>query len=289
MEIDWTCHDEATWTDAADAAGFVAFQQGWCYGRAAAAMGATVRHAVIRDGTQHLALAQVLDKRGLRLLSRGPLWLAPLSMRDKRRVVRRLASIFGATMVTPEDVLAGPGLVPLVTSRHQAIWDLRPEPRVLRAGLHGKWRNMLATCERAALRFGRNRDGALASLLAAEAEQRASRGYRALPPAFTQALPQAAMRVWDWREGGAVQAAMAFVRHGLSASYHLGWAGPVARARSVHQAMLWQAAMALRAEGVHWLDLGDVNTDEAPGLARFKLRTGAELRRLGATAWVLPG
>jgi hypothetical protein len=289
MEIDWTCHDEATWSDAADEAGFAAFQQGWSYGVAAAAMGATVRHAVIRDGTQPVALAQVLDRRGLRLVSRGPLWLVSLPVREKRRILRRLARTFGATLATPEDDLSGPGLVPLVTPRHHAIWDLRPEPWVLRAGLHGKWRNMLASGERTGLRFGKNRSGALATLLAAEARQRASRGYRALPPAFTQALPQAALRVWDWRSSGAVQAAMAFVRHGTSASYHLGWAGPVARAKGVHQAMLWQAAMALRAEGVHWLDLGDVNTEEAPGLARFKLGTGAELRRLGATVWVLPG
>ena len=44
---------------------------------------------------------------------------------------------------------------------------------------------------------------------------------------------------------------------------------------------LARAAEALRAEGVAWLDLGSVDTEAAPGLARFKLGTGAELRRLG--------
>ena len=52
--------------------------------------------------------------------------------------------------------------------------------------------------------------------------------------------------------------------------------------------MLARAAEALRAEGVAWLDLGSVDTEAAPGLARFKLGTGAELRRLGATCLVLP-
>jgi hypothetical protein len=52
--------------------------------------------------------------------------------------------------------------------------------------------------------------------------------------------------------------------------------------------MLLQAVEALRAEGVLWLDLGQVDTEAAPGLARFKLGTGADLRRLGATCLVLP-
>jgi hypothetical protein len=53
--------------------------------------------------------------------------------------------------------------------------------------------------------------------------------------------------------------------------------------------MLYRAACALREEGVRWLDLGSVNTEDAPGLARFKLGTGAALRRLGHTLLVLPG
>ncbi|MGL4236328.1 hypothetical protein [Tabrizicola sp.] len=52
--------------------------------------------------------------------------------------------------------------------------------------------------------------------------------------------------------------------------------------------MLTRAAEALAAEGVRWLDLGSVDTEAAPGLARFKLGTGAGLRRLGATMLVLP-
>lgn len=81
---------------------------------------------------------------------------------------------------------------------------------------------------------------------------------------------------------------MCLVRHGMTATYHLAWASPAARKLAVHQLMLWQAALALRAEGVRWLDLGSVDTEAALGLARFKLGTGAGLRRLGATLMVLP-
>ena len=81
---------------------------------------------------------------------------------------------------------------------------------------------------------------------------------------------------------------MGFIVHGSSATYHLGWASEAAKAAGVHGVMLLQAAEALRAEGVLWLDLGQVDTEAAPGLARFKLGTGADLRRLGATCLVLP-
>ena len=102
------------------------------------------------------------------------------------------------------------------------------------------------------------------------------------------ALPEAALRLWQWHEGGQVHAAMCFVRHGTWATYHLGWADARARAVGAHGLMLWQAALSLRGEGVTTLDLGDINTETTPGLARFKLGTGARLHRLGATCLVLP-
>ena len=279
-------------------------------------MGAGTRRAVVCDDGRAVAVAQVVTRRGLCLISRGPVWLEPLEAGARRRVVRRLAWVGAVTLATPDEALAGFGLVPLVTARHHAIWDLAPAPAVLRAGLDRKWRGHLNAaeragfdsgrdrpgvrfgrdrpgirfgCDRPGVRFGRDRPGALEALIAAEAAQRTERGYRSLPPAFTRALPAGDLRLWDWREAGAVRAAMVFVRQGASACYHLGWADAAARSGAIHQAMLWQAAMALRAEGVRWLDLGDVNTTDAPGLARFKLGTGAALRALGATCWVLPG
>jgi lipid II:glycine glycyltransferase (peptidoglycan interpeptide bridge formation enzyme) len=109
-----------------------------------------------------------------------------------------------------------------------------------------------------------------------------------LPEGFSRALDPGALRLWQWRQDGQLGAAMAFVRHGTSASYHLAWGSDAARSTGVHGLMLTRAAEALFAEGVRWLDLGSVNTESAPGLARFKLGSGAALRRLGPTLLVLP-
>jgi lipid II:glycine glycyltransferase (peptidoglycan interpeptide bridge formation enzyme) len=98
-----------------------------------------------------------------------------------------------------------------------------------------------------------------------------------------------AVRVFDWRHAGALAAGMAFVVEGTTATYHLGWAGQAAKDAGMHPLMLMRAAQALREEGVRWLDLGSIDTENAPSLARFKLGTGAAVKRLGATMLVVPG
>lgn len=251
---------------------FGPFQQSAVYATAAAGCGARVRWLESAAGP-----VLAVERGRLRLLSR----VAGLDGAS----LRRLARWPGLTVATPEEGVTGFGLLPLMTPMHHAVWALGPD---LRAGMAGKWRNRLVAAERAGVRVRQGDRGTLEALVATEAMQRAERGYRALPVGFTRALPGAALRIWDWRQGGAIQAAMCFVVHGTSASYHLGWASGAAREAGAHRVMLTRAAEALRAEGVRWLDLGSVDTDRAPGLARFKLGTGAALRRLGSTCLVLP-
>lgn len=255
--------------DVGETGAFVALQQSAPYAAAVAACGARVRWleggvlAVERGRVRLISRTSGLGRDGLRRLARWP----------------------GVTLATPEADVAGFGLVTLVTPMHHAIWALGPD---LRTGLARNWRGHLARSGRAGVRVRRGDRGTLPALVAAEAAQRAARRYRALPEGFTLALPEECLRVWEWRQAGTLQAAMCFVVHGASASYHLAWGSDVARAAGVHGLMLTRAAESLWAEGVRWLDLGSVDTERAPGLARFKLGTGAGLRRLGPTMLVLP-
>jgi hypothetical protein len=258
-------------TDCEEFDGFQPFQQSEAYATAARTMGA---RAIWVDAAAGPVL--VVERGRLRLVQRATV--------GTRAALRQLARWPGVTVATPEAGLLGFGLVPLVTPVHHAIWRLDGD---VRAGMAGKWRNRLIQAEgRVRLASGDTRT--LDRLLEAEAGQRRQRGYRALPAGFTRAVPAAALRLWEWRQGGATGAAMAFVVHGTSATYHLGWGSDTARTQGVHGVMLAQAAQALASEGVRWLDLGSVDTEGAPGLARFKLGTGARLRRLGATVLVLP-
>lgn len=259
--------------DFGETTGFVPFQQSHPYAAAVASCCARV------SWLEGEVLA--VERGRVRLISR-------ISGHDGARL-RRLARWPGLTFVTPEEGVAGFGLVPLVTPMHQAVWAIGPDlRRDLRTGMARNWRGHLRQAERAGLQVRRGGASVLEALIAAEAVQRAQRRYQALPMGFSRALPRDALRLWEWRQDGALQAAMCFVVHGTSASYHLSWGSEVARVAGVHALMLVQAAEALRAEGVRWLDLGSVDTEKAPGLARFKLGTGAVLKRLGATCLVLP-
>lgn len=255
--------------DFGDTGAFLPLQQSAPYAAAVAGCGARVRWlegsilAVERGRLRLISRSVGLDRAGLRRLARWP----------------------GITVATPEAQVAGIGLIPLVTPMHHAVWALGPE---LRAGMARNWRGHLHQAERAGLRVTRGDARTLAALIAAEAVQRARRRYRALPEGFSRALPQDALRIWEWRQAGVMQAAMCFVVHGTSASYHLSWGSDAARGVEVHRLLLLRAAEALWAEGVRWLDLGSLDSERAPGLARFKLGTGAELRPLGATCLVLP-
>jgi hypothetical protein len=260
------------------------FPQTEAYAAAARACGAEAFRVTLGHGT-----ALVLGRAGRAVVLRGPVWPAGLEEGARRADLRRLARRGAVTLVTPEEGVAGAGLIPLVTPVHQAVWDLAGDRR---AGLWPAWRRALAQAggEVRAVPPAR-RAAALERLVAAEGGLRALRGYRAPPAAFSRALPQGALRLWEWRPGprGAVGAAAAFVVEGGTATYHLAWSGAEGRQAEAARALLWQAAGALAAEGVRWLDLGAVETQASPGLARFKLGTGAALRRLGPTLWVLPG
>jgi lipid II:glycine glycyltransferase (peptidoglycan interpeptide bridge formation enzyme) len=263
---------------------FLPLQQSAVYATAVSACGARVRMLETEFGR-----TLAVERGRFRLVFRGPDFGPDVPQCHRVRLLRSMARWPGLTIATPEEEVTSFGLIPLVTPMHHAVWDLLPDLLPdLRAGMSGKWRNRLVAAERAGVQVCRGDSGTLDRLLAEEGRQRRMRRYRALPEGFTRALPEAALRLWEWRREGAMGAAMAFAVHGSTATYHLGWGSEAARAAGVHAVMLIRAAEALSAEGVRWLDLGPVDSEAAPGLARFKLGTGARLKRLGATCLVLP-
>lgn len=266
--------------DAGVCKSFHPLQQSAVYADALARLGARCRWIELEFGR-----VLAVERGRLRLVLRGPVWPEGMADADRRKALRQLARWPGVTVVTPEEAVSGFGLVPLVTPLHHVVWRLGPE---MRAGMVQTWRNALSQAERAGIRVTRGNGQTLERLMVAELAQRAVRRYRALGPSFTRALPADALRLWQWSSGGEMQAAMAFIRHGDTATYHLAWGSAVARACNVHHLMLARAAAALAQEGVRWLDLGAIDSEKASGLARFKLGTGAGIKRLGPTLLVLP-
>jgi hypothetical protein len=82
---------------------------------------------------------------------------------------------------------------------------------------------------------------------------------------------------------------MVFLRHGAAATYQIGWSGPRGRALRANNAPLINAARRLAAMGITQLDLGTVDTQNAPCLARFQLGSGTVAEQLGGIWLRLPG
>ncbi len=279
-----------------------ALQHSWRYGAAVAAMGREVQRAEIwRDG-RLLGLAQILLRRAgpLRMgfVPRGPIWLdhgclqgGTLAADCLRRLGRALPGV-GTLIATPE----GPGapVLPLLTPMHMAELPLSATPEEMRARMHGKWRNRLVRSERGRLKLASTIPSGmeLAWLTAQDQAQRLAHGYRALPPAFLAAWAGASgapMRLYTARARGEIVAAMLFLDHAPGVTYHIGWNGEEGRRASAHHRLLWKAMRDFARLGRQRIDLGLLDTVNAPGLARFKLGAGAAVRELGATGLVLPG
>ncbi len=182
------------------------------------------------------------------------------------------------------------GFVRLRPPVQVAEWDITTPD--LRAGLRKTWRHALDRAEGLKLSLSPMPDSGDHWLLMAEQRQARERRYRALPLWLTRAWatlhPRDTLLI-EARAKGALVAGMVFLRHGDVATYHISYTTPLGRRFEAHRAMLWRAAAHFAQRGVARLDLGTIDRDTAPGLAQFKLGTGADARPLGGTWVSMPG
>ncbi|WP_218014107.1 GNAT family N-acetyltransferase [Rubellimicrobium roseum] len=261
----------------------------------AQALGALGRRAEVMDlgpAGRALAIRRRLPLLGeVAYLPRGPTWATEepgLRAEALDRLASRGVRLLEAEAPCPS--LRRAGFRAVATPAHVAELDLTGTPRARRAALAGTWRNALRRAEGAGLRLDWRRfEGEPGHwLLAREAGMRRERGYRALPPAlacaFARTGPDAA-RVLVARVGAEPVAGMLFLLHPPVATYQIGWTGERGRTTEAHRLMLMAAADRLAEEGFVRLDLGTVDTETNPGLARFKIGAGARVRALGGS-WV---
>ncbi|MEK0082749.1 lipid II:glycine glycyltransferase FemX [Benzoatithermus flavus] len=298
LELDWDRTSHEAWHALLAAAGRSSLQQGWAYGAALMKGGVEVHRAVVRDLTgaplacAQIAVRRVLGLRRIAFLLRGPVRLAPDEAVEDRAVemiCRRLgrAALLWAPE-RPEPLSRLHGQRPVVTGYSTAWLDLAPGPSHLRRILHGKWRNRLARAERAGIEV-RIADPLLVGWLLDRNEQhRRTVGYRGPSRAFLGRLAEAAAAQGDLLaliacEAGIAVAGVLFVRHGAAATYEVGYGSPRGRALRAKHLLLWRALAMLHERGVRWVDLGGIDTDRSPGIARFKLGLGGEPVTLAGT------
>lgn len=283
-------------------------EQSWAYGAAAeAAQGHRASRAIIRGDGGALGIVQVLERPLLGLIQiceilRGPLWLHDVGEADKaegyaaigaayRLRDRKLLLWMPELIESPESrrTMRALGARPVITG-YSSIWlGLRPPLEKLRAGLDGKWRNALRNAEQSKLKVQVNRGGrALDWLLERHDAFRRTRRFRAPSPGLIRGFIEGTPRKSDVTVvsaalGSELVAGALFLSHGTTATYYVGWSGPQGRDLDAQTLLLWRGVEALRENGVAMLDLGGIETDRAPGVARFKLGVGGECFTLSGT------
>ena len=230
---------------------------------------------------------------GQLLASRGPVWAAPC--RDCAKATALAQTGLRLINAETEDysATAHAGFRQVATATTVAELDLRQSATARLAATHGKWRNQWRRALTAPVsvkheRFDRHRHQ---WLLNADRAQQKHKRFRGLPHALIDALADQhrdAVTVQVAYHADEPVAAMLYVHHLPVVTYHLGWIGPNARQWGLHHRLLTEAASVFAEQGYHRIDLGAVDTENAPGLARFKIASGAQVRQLGGS-WLRIG
>ena len=307
MKVEWGTQDSGAW-DAAHAQAAGPLQQDWAYGSTMLVSGGTVIRAVIQADGQTVGLAQCVVRRfgnlgGVALCTRGPLWLQPLSSKDKAHVYRSMRQSLPVKglrflFVTPNepngDDLGLSSIKRVMTGYSTALLDLTPSMEDLRAGLEKRFRHRVGGAEKSELtvhRVGTN-VGQYRWLMDAEQQQRDNRGLQGMPLHFVDAYiasrKQPGHNVLSLRAdiGRDRVAGMMFLLHGQAATYQIGWTSDAGRDAHAHNLLLYKGMEALKERGIRSLDMGGINTGRSAGIARFKISTGAKVVTLAGTFWV---
>ncbi len=267
-----------------------------------------------RDGAP-IGLVQLLERRMLRLfhqrqIHRGPLWLDGVEpdMATQEAVFRLLRRAcpdnpLNRASLLPE-LAAGPEAEEMLRRcgfrrfgpGYRTVWlDLSRGEEELRAAMARDWRQRLKGAEKAGLVIDLDWEAKnLPWLMKQEHEQSLTKQFRPMTGALAVRIRNALVKggakggvgkgdgvlmaaALEGRSGDAKPAASAlFYIHGGSATYQIGWSSDSGRKSGAMRLVLWRAALALKARGVGWLDLGGINPDSAPGVTEFKLGTGGQ-------------
>lgn len=288
MEISWDQCGQAGWEYLCNRAR-APMQQRWDYGATHTTLGGQVQRGVIHQDGEPVALCQSISRKfagflNVSLATHGPLWLVPCDRPRALRLFRRTsplprprAQLFTSSAQTLRHI-------PLMTPTTNAQLALPVDP----SELHGKWRNCLKKAQNSGLRVRHIAcpTQALKTLLELDKKQQGHKSFRALPTDFTlkwQQTNPTDLRLITASMSGHTVASALFIRHGNTATYHISHTTALGRTLSAGRLALWHAFTDFAAQGVRQIDLGQIDTVNASGLARFKLGTGATAQVNGAT------
>lgn len=304
----WDAARRQDWDGFCAAAPFASHHQHYAYGGVLEAMGVRLHRAQLFHDGRWIGAAQIQFRKFFgvftaALVLRGPVWAphdidnaAKAAAVEAMRKTLPVAGLYGL-IVAPEDSpdgcgdngLGAAGYKRIMSGHHTVMLDLTQDEETLRAALNGKWRNRLKAAEKADITLSPlgKRPDKYAWLIKKDEQQQKTSGYKAMPSVMVRHYHEQAGKNavvgYAAKNGSEMLGGVLFLRHGDCATYHIGWASEAGKAANVHNLLLWNAMRGLKKAGVRTLDLGGVDTDANPGIARFKIGTGGRVASLSGS------
>jgi lipid II:glycine glycyltransferase (peptidoglycan interpeptide bridge formation enzyme) len=300
---------EADWPEYAQQFRDLSFEQSLTYGRAAAArIGGKLRCLVLERDGQQIAAAQVRIKtlpglgRGIAWIASGPLLLpvegpAPepaviaevfaalrteLVLRQGHILRLRLPGIAFHAQDTIATIAKATGFAPTDRApvyRSIAI-DLSQDQTALMTALNGKWRTDLRYAQKSGLTLETGYSPDMqARFLVLFRDIQAAKGFAPdITPEFHFALsgPDLSYDILIITKDGQDLAGIVIGTSGLCTVYLFGATAEAGRALRAGYMLTWEGIRLAQGRGMHWYDLGGVDFDENPDVARFKDRMNGQ-------------
>lgn len=283
----------------------LSFEQSLTYGHAATArIGGMMRCLVLERDGQLIAAAQVRTKtlpvlgRGIAWIASGPLLLpldgpipdpdviaevftalrAELVLRQGHILRLRLPGIAFHDHTEICRVANATGFAPTNRAsvyRSIAI-DLNQDEAVLMAALNGKWRTDLRYAQKSGLTLETGNSPEMqARFLVLFRDIQAAKGFAPdITPEFHFALsgPDLHYDILIITKDGQDMAGIVIGTSGRCTVYLFGATAEAGRALRAGYMLTWEGIRLAQQRGMHWYDLGGVDFDENPDVARFKDR-----------------
>jgi FemAB family len=296
---------QADWPAYAEQFRDLSFEQSLTYGRAATArIGGKLQCLVLECGGRPVAAAQVRIKtlpglgRGIAWIASGPLLLplngpAPdpaviaevfaalrteIALRQGHVLRLRLPGIAFHDTNKVADIAKGAGFTPTDRApvyRSIAI-DLSQDAAALMTALNGKWRTDLRYAQKSGLTLEMGNTPAMqARFLVLFRDIQAAKGFAPdITPEFHFALsgPDLNYDILIITKDGQDLAGIVIGTSGLCTVYLFGATADAGRALRAGYMLTWEGILLAQSRGRHWYDLGGIDFDDNPDVARFKDR-----------------
>lgn len=158
-----------------------------------------------------------------------------------------------------------------------AVLDLSQDTETLMSRLTGKWRTDLRAAWKVGLEFERgNSQEMQVRFLALFDRVQAAKGFHTeITPHFHFDLsegPDYAVEILIATHNGQDVAGIVIGHGGATSTYLFGATIPAGRPLRAGYFLTWEALAIARERGAHWYDLGGIDAEANPDVARFKLR-----------------